>query len=62
MMWVATVNNVFWGNNPNFRHGWKVQSLNNRTNIFNTNTGEDDALADKADKTRNESHIDHIEG
>uniref|UniRef100_A0A8W8NXR6 Mutator-like transposase domain-containing protein n=1 Tax=Magallana gigas TaxID=29159 RepID=A0A8W8NXR6_MAGGI len=58
----------FLGDNPNFDHGWKVQSLNNRTNNLKINTGEDDKLAEEADKvmeqppTTNERKIDLIEG
>lgn len=57
----------FLGDNPNFDHGWKVQSLNNRTNNLKINTGEDDKLAEEADKvmeqppTTNERKIDVIE-
>lgn len=57
----------FLGDNPNFDHGWKVQSLNNRTNNLKINTGEDDKLAEEADKvmeqppTTNERKIDLIE-
>lgn len=56
------------GDNPNFDHGWKVQSLKNRTNNLKINTGEDDKLAEEADKvmeqpqTTNERKIDLIEG
>lgn len=58
----------FLGDDPNFDHGWKVQSLNNRTNNLKINTGEDDKLAEEADKvmeqppTTNERKIDLIEG
>lgn len=58
---------MFLGDNPNFDHGWKVQSLNNRTNNLTINTGEDAKLAEEADKvmeqppTTNERKIDLIE-
>lgn len=58
----------FLSDNPNFDDGWKVQSLNNRTNNLKINTGEDDKLAEEADKvmeqppTTNQRKIDLIEG